>query len=357
MLMERLAGRAVFNVGRRRYRWEDVILAAHLWGDVARVEHRTQEAIACRKRLDDRGEALTEAEVEGAAEEWRYERDLLSADDLQEWLVMRGIDMDDWLEYIDRSALLVRWSGELDNIVNTYEVKSEEVEAAMYVQAACSGSLAELAERLAGQAAVAARVSETSPGGKTSTKAERKALLDGLPKLVKRKGVMGVTPAATKERAELVADVLVSCDRFMDAIASPAALEREIEAHALEWTRVDCETVEFSSGEAAREAALLVREDGLAFTEAARVARSPVSKTAYVIEDVDGELKDRLVGALPGELVGPLPAGDGHLVAWVVDRVPASTSDPSILARARDGVIRRTIRREVSRRVRWHERF
>lgn len=356
-LMQRLAGRAVFTVGRRKYRWEDVVLAGHLWGDVARLEHRTREAIACHKRLDDGGEALTEAEVEGAAEEWRYERDLLSADDLLEWLTARGIDMDNWLGYIDRLALLTRWSTELDGIVRAYEVSSDEVDAAMYVEAVCSGILGVLAERLAGQAAVYDRLTEPSSRSKTSTKSQRKDLLAALPAHVKRRGVIGVAPAATRERADLVADIVASFDRFVDEIAAPAALEREIEAHALDWTRMVCETVAFSSEEAAREAALLIREDGMRLRQAAKVATAVVRKAAYVLEDVDGELKDRLVGALPGELIGPLDGESGSLLVWVVDRVSPSITDAPILARARERVIRRTIRREISRRVRWHERF
>lgn len=355
--MHRLAGHAVFSVGRRRYRWEDVVLAGYLWGDISRLEQGTREAIACRKRLDDRGEAPTVTEVETTAEEWRYERDLLSADDLQEWLTARGIDMDDWLEYIDRLALRTRWSAELDAIVRAYGVSSDELDACVYVEAACSGTLGMLAERLAGRAAVYGRVTEKSPRAKTSTKSERKTVLDGLPAHVKRRGVIGVAPAATRERAELVADIFVSFDQFVDEVAAPAALEREIEAHALDWTRLDCETVAFVSDEAAREAALLIREDGMPLADAAKIARAVVQKASYVLEDVGGELKDRLVGAFPGDLVGPVSGDDGLLLVGIVDRVSPSMKDASILARARDRVIRRTIRREVSRRVRWHERF
>lgn len=355
--MQRLAGRTVFTAGAREYRWEDVVLAAHLWGEAAELERRTREGIACHMRLDDRGEALSETEVEGAADKWRYERDLLSADDLQDWLTERDIDMDEWLAYMHRSAVRTRWSGELDEIVNAYDVSAEEVDAVMYSEAVCSGRLGELAERLAGQAAIYDRVAEQTPAAKSFSKAERKAILGRLPARVKRQGIIGVDPAVTKERADLVTDVALSFERFVDRIAAPAALEREIEAHALEWTRLDCQTVEFASEEAAREAALLVREDGMRLTQAAAIATSVVEETRYVLEEVEPPLKDRLVGALPGELIGPVSGDSGHLLVSVVDRVAPSTSDASIRERAGDRVIRRTIRREISRRVRWHERF
>ena len=355
--MQRLAGRAVFTVGPREYRWEDVILAAHLWNEIERLERPTREGIACRRRLEDRGEALTETEIEGAADAWRYERDLLSADDLQEWLTARGIVMDEWLQHIDRLALRTRWSDELDDILKAYKVSAADVDAVVYVEAVCSAGLSELAETLAGQAAVHDRLGEESRTGKTSTKAARKAVLDRLPARVRRGGVIGVAPAATIQRADLVADVMLSFDRFVDQIAAPAALEREIEAHVLDWTRLDCQTRRILPQEAAREAVLLVQEDGLTLTEAAKVASSVIEDARYVLEEVEPPLKDRLVGALPGELIGPLASDNGSLAS------PSSTASRhrretrSISDRARDRIIRRTIRREVSRRVRWHERF
>ncbi len=347
--MQRLVGRTAFTVGTRQYSWEDVILAAHLWSEAAQLERRTREGIACRRRLEDRGEEVDPDEVEKAADEWRYERDLLSADDMQAWLADRDLDMEEWLDYIERSVLRTLRSADLDEVVDAYKPLSKEVDAAIYSEAVCSGRLAELADRLAGQAAIYERLAEDADAP-PSSKAELTAVVKRLPAAVKRVSV-------TEERGELIGDVMLSYERFVDRIAAPAALDREIEAHALQWTRLDCEMVAFAGEETAREAALLVREDGLPLAEAAALARLEVSKTRYVLEDVEPGLKDRLVSTPAGELVGPVSGEDGYLLISVVDRVAPSINDASILARARDRVIRRTIQREIGRRVRWHERL
>jgi hypothetical protein len=356
--MKRLAGRKVFTVGKREYRWEDVVLAGRLWGDLAALERRTREGIACLKHLEKLGREPLEVEADEAADAWRYERDLLSADEMQSWLDERGLDMEEWLEYMLRSVSKAQWADELKDIAKAYSVSSKEVDALIYGEAVCSGALAELAERLAGQAAVSDRVtSETKGSRPVPSKAELRAVVKGLPSTVRSKGILGLDPKTTLERAEHVAYVTLSYERFIDRIAAPAALAREIEAHALDWTRLDCETVRFESEETAREAALLVREDGLALGQAAKMAKAEVEETHYVLEDLGPPLKDRLIGALPGQLIGPLSGDDGFLLVSIVDRQEASNKDRPSRERARDRVIKRTIKREIEKRVRWRERF
>lgn len=353
--MQRLAGRAVFTVGAREYGWEDVALAAHLWGEAAALERQTREGIACSKRLERLGEAGPETEMEEAADAWRYERDLLSGDDLHAWLDERHLTMDDWLAYIRRTVLRTQWSAELGHITKEQKVSSQEIGSALYGEAVCSGRLAELADRLAGQAAVYEReVGESKTRRpKGCSKTELRAVLKDFPR---GEGLLGARPVPT-ERAEFVACLWLSFDRFVDRLASPAAVDREIEAHTLDWTRLDCETVTFTGEDPAREAMLLVREDGLSLAEAAALARAPVEQHRYLLEDVAPPLRDRLVGARPGELIGS-PSGDGgFLLISVVDRVEPSSRDRAIRKRAAEALVRRTVQREVGKRVRWHERF
>jgi len=353
--MQRLAGRAVFTVGGREYGWEDVALAAHLWGEAASLKRRTREGIACVRHLERLGDKHPETEVEEAADAWRYARDLLSGDDMHAWLEERMLTMDDWLAYVLHTVLRTRWSAELGRITKEQKVSSRQIESALYGEAVCSGRLAELADRLAGQAAIYEReVGESKTRRpKGCSKAELRAVLKGLPR---GEGFLGARPVPT-ERAEFVACVTLSFDGFVERLTSPAAVEREIEARTLDWTRIDCETVRFSGEDPAREATLLVREDGLSLAEAAATARAPLEEHRYLLEDVAPPLRDRLVGARPGELIGS-PSGDGGFVLIsVLDRVEPSSKDRAIRKRAAEALVRRTVQREVGKRVRWHERF
>jgi len=78
-----LAGQRIFTVAGTSYAWEDLVLAGCLWGDWPALEARTRDGLACLARLDELDEdALAEADVETAATEFRYARDLVAASDL-----------------------------------------------------------------------------------------------------------------------------------------------------------------------------------------------------------------------------------------------------------------------------------
>src|SRR5262245_17988390 len=109
--MKTLFGQTNFVVGEREYNWGDVILAAQLRGDWEALETQTRAGIACLdqfaiactdepprsacdcgticqivphaqlhtdlKRLAAEGGALAQQEIDGAANEFRYARDLI----------------------------------------------------------------------------------------------------------------------------------------------------------------------------------------------------------------------------------------------------------------------------------------
>jgi hypothetical protein len=357
--MEQAVHRPVCSVGEREFQLLDVVIAGHLRGQWAEVEDTARRGLACEKRLDNLGEGLSDADVEAAATAWRYERNLLSADDTESWLLERHLAMAHWFGYVSRLVLRRRWSAGLDEIVASHEVTPREIEDVLYSEAVCSGSLAELAGRLAAYAAVDDRVKEKSAIARTERPSEPRvrALVARLPPEISRLGIYGVPPGVCLERARVLACMMLSFEGFIDDISAPAALAREIEPRALDWTRFECESITLSNEEAAREAALTVREDGLPISEAARLAGGSLVRTDDVLEDVEPALRDRLVGAQPGELIGPLPNERGFVLVSVLDRVVPSIADPSIRERARELVVTRTIEREVARRVRWHERF
>ena len=78
---------ANFTVAGTSYAWEDLVLAGCLWGDSPALEASVRDGLACLARLDDLDEddedALAEEDVETAATEFRYARDLVAASDLE----------------------------------------------------------------------------------------------------------------------------------------------------------------------------------------------------------------------------------------------------------------------------------
>jgi len=309
--MDPIADEVVFSLEDTEYRWRDVVRAAQFWGDWAEVERRTAQGIACRRRLDDSGEEIAPDDLEAAGNAWRYDRNLLAADELEVWLDERGVDPQGWMEYLRRVLLRDRWAADLDEIERRYPARANEIAAFIMVEATCSGTLDTLAAKLAGRAAA------STPGAADPARLEH-----------------GYT-------------------RFVDSVTTPGALQREVDRRALEWTRLECRTVALAREQVAREVSLLVLEDGMDLSEAAAEAGVRVRTQEWFLEDAETPLRDHLLGAQPGQLIGPVPAEDGFALLAIDRRIPPSLEDGAVRARAERVVVEAAVEAEIGKRVRW----
>jgi hypothetical protein len=352
--MHRLAGRRIFSLGEREFIWEHVVLAAYLWAEIPALERRIAHGLAAQNRLADAGEPVLDDDVEVASTRWRYERDLISADDLESWLSARELGLEEWLAYIRRSESAARSAARGSK---RHAPAPDEIGAVMFAEAMCSGTVGALTERLAGRTAIFGRVTSEGRRSRAPAGAKLRTALERVPRTVKQRGLFGMSAADSVQAAEMIAAMDVVFERFVKTLAAQKTLVREIESHALEWTRIGCRTLTFGSQAPAREAALLIREDGMPIAKAASVAKAKVVVDDVVLEDVGGPFKGRLLAAQPGDLVGPVEVEEGFAVTLVTERVPPSVDDREIRERARDRVERRTVGAEIEKRIRWHERF
>ena len=263
--------RPVFSVGRRQFRWSDVV-----------------------ERLD--WTAFPQPRGEGDADEaearFRYERGLVAAEEMEGWLARWQISVGEWRDYLRGSV--------------------DQGERGRWVTAVCSGALDRAAEDFAARAAAAEALGEP--------------------------------------------DLDLAYARFVAEAVTPDALRSILEARKADWIRVDCRTLVLPSGDGAREAALCVRDDGMALAEVAAQAGAELREHSLHLEDAEGDLGKALLSARTGELLGPVPLGDRYALVLVDAKVGPSLDDPEILRRAQEAARRRAIEREVVNRVTWHER-
>ena len=132
------------------------------------------------------------------------------------------------------------------------------------------------------------------------------------------------------------------------------AIQRLVTTNTVDWLRLDCELIQSADEDVAKEAALLVREDGMDLPEVARVAGLALQSSRSWAGDITAELRGRLVSAAPGELVGPIATGGDFVLAHVRAKLVPDASDPDVRARAeaaaRAQALERVVREEVRRR-------
>jgi hypothetical protein len=294
--------RLVFSAGAHDYRWADVVAAAEAWGRWQSIAGETAAGAAAL-------ELLPKHDVKEAAEAFRYERGLLAAEEMEAWLEHWGLDRKDWLAYLRRATAREQRPAARAGA----QPRDEDV----WTEAVCSGALVELARELAARTAVA-------EAGPVETDLER----------------------MDRDHAEFVSDAL-----------TPETAAKTLELRSADWVRLSLSSLELTHEGMAREAALLVREDGLSLAEVAGRSGATLVERDALVEDLEPGLATMALSAPEGELVGPLPAEDGFVLLCINKKVTPTLEDPLVQELLRLEVPARALEREVRNRVRWHERL
>jgi hypothetical protein len=283
--------------------------------------------VACVARADDTDDDVGDEELQAAASEFRYERDLISGEEMEVWLARWTLDADDWMEYLRRGLLRERWATELVTTAAGYSPEPEDIEEALPAEAVCSGFLTRIARKLAGRAAAAARARE-----------------EGW--LIEE--AVQVGPDAALARID------AGFRQFCERIVTEAALVAQLTSHRLDWIRVGCRCLSLPTLESAREAALCVREDGMDLDEVAESAGVSVEAASDFLENWEPALRDSLLAAGAGALLGPIASGDGFLLVLVREKVLPSLEDRAVRRRAEERLLEAALAREIANRVVWH---
>jgi len=351
--MAALRERPIFALPDRVYAWDDLVLAACLWGRWAELEAQARTGLACLARLDDEevDDELDEDDVSRAAAEFRYARDLEAAEDMEAWLEARSLDADQWLDAIRRQLLREQWAEDLESIEEEYEVDDGEVRDTLAAEVICTGAAAEIATRLAAQAAVAARSREE--GAPEPTADELAAALGAVDGDQVARALPELGPAERGPRLEHLARLSLLAARAARDAVTDAAVDGELRARSLDWLRFGVRGLVVDGEAAAREAALCVRADGMDPAEVAAAAGAELLEEEWYLEEAPAPLRDRLLGARPGDVVGPAEIDGRYTVVRVESKSVPSPTDAAARARAADAVVARAASREMDQRVKW----
>ena len=104
--------KVVFTSGDESFTVRDLIDWAALQGELEPIWKKLLRLVAAEAKADESDIELDDAAVAAAAEAFRYEHNLITAEETERWLEERGLSLDDFTDYFVRQY----WGKTIDDV-------------------------------------------------------------------------------------------------------------------------------------------------------------------------------------------------------------------------------------------------
>ena len=302
----------------------------------------------CDRLANERELEVDDSALDSAAIAFRYQHDLITAEETERWLEDRGVSLAEFSEYFARQYWGRSYSGTVEPLTSTYETASPEEKDLFLVNLTLSGSLDRLAERLSYRVAARADEAHDDKVGVADERARflAAARIDDLADWLAQLG-------RDEEWLDEILAAEAAYQRRVSQILTEQALQKELGSMQLNFTRFELETVEVDSRDAAAEVVACVRNDGMDMNEVAEESRYPFHRSEVLLEDISPEQQQRFLSVKAGALFDPIPRGDAFEVWRVKTRIEPSLQDPVIRARLESRIVDRCFNELLSKYIDW----
>lgn len=342
----------VFSCGNDSFNVRDLIDAAFFRGELNPIWTELLRLIAAEKQAAELDLEIDEAALDAASEKFRYEHDLITAEETERWLEARGLTLEEFSDFFARHYWGSVLKGKAVAEEIDYLAAPADLRELLIAELIFSGELDEMAACLARRvvAGCEANGENVEPG----------PILEERERFLERAGI-----AATQ-----LADLLGQLGRDnpwleemlrmealsqskASALPTPEARVREFRSLRLPLTRFAVEIIELESLDAAREALLCVRNDGLSMAEVANEGRYPYRCTDVLLEEVPEDSQQKFISVTPGSVLDPIPRGDGFQLLRVLEKKDPNPDDPAVRERIDQRIIERHFSELCAKHIRW----
>ncbi len=343
--------KVIFLCHDRSFIGRDLIEGALFRGDVRPAWQDLLDQLAAEQRADERNLEFDDDAIDSAAEQFRYEHDLITAEETEHWLAERGLSLGDF------SAFFVRryWGNQWDDLVPEaldYLDAPNEMRKLFADNLILSGELDRMATRLSWR--IAAREEASRDGLDPQLVAEERARFFERHRLDEA-GVAAWLEKMGRDQKwleeALAMEAIYRRDRATQL--SRRAREHEIAALRLPLTRFEVETIELDSLDAAREALLCARDDGMTMEEVAAEGRYPYRHPEVLLEEIPEDLQQKFLSVHPGDILEPIARGDGFHLCRIVGKEEPDLEDPVVRERADQRILDRHFSDLTTRHIQW----
>ncbi len=338
----------VFESGNQTYTLRDVIDGALFRGELGPIWADFLRGVEAEKKahqddLEIEGDALDEA-----ADAFRYQHDLITAEETEKWLSARGLDMNDFGDFFSRRywARTVR----IDLPDQAYPGAGKELKELFAAHLLFSDELERIATQLGWRVAVRRAEEEVDPAAVARAREE----------FLERHGLREEEVEAwlgqiDREKAWLdhALEAEAAYRARSGSLVNPQARAEELSSLRLPLTRFELEVIQFDSLDAANEALLCVREDGMTMKEVADEGGYPYRQSQVVLENVNEDWQQKYLSVSPGAVLGPIEQGDVFEIGRVTSKIEPSLEDEMVSGRVQQAILQRHFDELCGVHIQW----
>lgn len=316
--------------GTQEYVARDALDAAIFRGEFEDKWQKFLRYVAAEQRAEELELELDESAISAAAEEFRYQHDLITVEETEAWLSNRGLTFDDFSDYFARQYCVGAVNEGFSPEEIGYVSAAPELRELFIAELILSGELEDMTIKLIWR--LAARSAEEEPTSGAIAAEERK-LLQRIriqpAQMANWLEELGRDSQWLNEMLIIEAAYGTHCDRLL----VPEARQRELVALRLHLTRFEVELIELESRDAAKEALLCVREDEMSMEEVATEERYPYRRADFLLGELPDDAQQKYLSASPGDVLEPMPHGDGFELCRIINKIEPQADDPGIRSR------------------------
>jgi hypothetical protein len=306
-------------------------IATGLYDEAVLSMRRGLEAVAHSDVVVTREAVLKEAVA------FRRARTLESGQDLRAWLEGRHLSMAEWEEHLTRSVaareVRIPAAADTETAVHSDQLGSPLDFEAVMIELACGGWWQQFADDAARLWAAGRMVGNDIGGAGGDVAGETTRIMAAHTELA------DLGRAWCTERLETIRTRERALEEATRRCATTEAVAARVLEHGTEWSELCFDELLLANREAANEALLCAREDGIDATGLATRAGVALQHRRARHDSLPLASATLLDGALPGEPFGPVALGDGWAVLWLRERLRPSPEDDSIRSAAADELL------------------
>jgi hypothetical protein len=346
-----IESRVVFTSGSESFTVRELIDSARVRGELESIWNELLRLVAAEERADEKELELDDSAIDQAAEAFRYEYDLITAEETEQWLEERGLTLNDFTDYFVRHY----WGNEVEDVEREeidLESAPNELRDLLIVELILSGELGRMAKRSSW------RVAGSHEVGKNGLDPE--ALAAEKERLFERTGLdenqlADWVQAMNRDRGWLgrTLEMEALYRQKSEALLNRKACEHEVAGLRLPLTQFDLETVELDSLDAAREALLCVHDDGMSMEEVATEGRYPYRRAEVLLEDLPEDLQQKFLSVSAGDILDPIARGDGFYICRVIEKAEPKADDDAVRERAEHSILERHFSELTAKHIQW----